>query len=151
MEVKISHTTTLTGIEIKDERAIELAVDELHNDGVNITLMRNTAPRMYFGQQHPACDITLRMDDARYDLGLNRVEDGSFEPVFDAWAGEVAGQIGANCPMPNTAEGRAQHAIGRFTQTYAKHAAIRAAEAQGYAVERVDQLEDGSINVVIAA
>ncbi len=147
----MSHTTTLSGIEIKDERAIELAVEELHNDGLNITLMRNTAPRMYYGEQHGPCDITLRMGDARYDLGLNKVADGSFEPVFDSWAGEVSSQLGAACPMPDTSEGRAQHAIGKFTQVYAKHAAIRAAEAQGYVVERVDRLEDGSINVVIAA
>lgn len=105
---------------------------------------------MYLDRQHAACPYVLKLHDAVYDVGFDRQKDGSYAPVFDEYAGHVGRQVGATCPMPNTSEGRAQHAIGQFSQLYAKHAAINAATTQGYMVESCETDEQGNLNLVLA-
>lgn len=134
----MSHTTTIKSVPIKDIAALRAAVKDLQDAGVKCELRENVRPRMYSDAQSRAtgvCDYVLHLDNSPYDVAFVKQKDGSYAPAFDEWSGRVAGQIGASCPLPNTAEGRAQHAIGKLMQGYGKHAAMNQARAEGYIVE----------------
>lgn len=154
----MSHTTTLKSIVIRDVAAIEAAVAELKAKGVDIDLVRDVAPRMYYPDQlrkdtgKATADYVLRLNGGQYDVALVKQEDGTFAPVFDTWAGHVSRQLGAACPLPGTEEGRIQHAIGRFAQEYARFAATNAAVAQGYMIESsfIDDKGNYQLNVLVA-
>lgn len=146
----MSHTTTIKSVAIRDTAAMEAAAQELAASGVKCRMVRDQKPRMYYSNQHGACAYVLKLDDCPYDIGFDRQSDGTYAPVFDEWAGHVKGQIGAACPIPNSPEGRAQHAIGRFMQSYAKHAAINSAVMSGYTVESTSIDEQGNIQLSIA-
>lgn len=146
----MSHTTTIKSVKITDINALRAAVADLQAQGVKCSLKENVRPRMYYGNQHGVCPFVLHLEGSRYDVGFDKQKDGSYVPVFDEWQGHVGGQIGATCPMPNSPEGRAQHAIGRMLQGYAKHAAMNAALAQGYMVESCETDEKGNVNLVLA-
>lgn len=148
----MSHTTTLKTVAIKDVAAMRNAVAELRAKGINCELRENVKPRMYYQNQHGVCPYVLALPNCPYDVGFDKQPDGSYAPVFDEWAGHIAGQIGAgaSCPMPNTPEGRAQHALGQFFQAYAKHATINAATAQGYMVESATVDNKGNVQLVLS-
>lgn len=146
----MSHTTTLKAVQIRDIAALRAAVAELQQAGIKCQLAEKTKPRMFYGNQHGECDYVLQLTDSRYDVGFDRQTDGSYAPVFDEWGGHVGQQIGAACPMPDTPEGKAQHAIGKLMQGYAKHAAVNAATAQGYYVESTQVDEQGNVHLTIA-
>ena len=146
----MSHTTTIKSLKFTDPAAMRAAVQELQANGVRCELVENQRPRMYYRGQHAACPYVLKLHDCIYDVGFDRQKDGSFVPAFDEYQGHIGQQIGATCPMPSSQEGRAQHAIGRFSQLYAKHAAINAATAQGYMVESCDTDAQGNLNLVLA-
>jgi hypothetical protein len=147
----MSHTTRLKAVVIRDVSALHTAVSKLKSMGVNCDLVQNAKPRMYYGNQHGECAHVLKLHDSQYDVGLEAQQDGSFVPVFDEWGGHVSRQIGAgkSCPMPNTTEGKAQHAIGKFFQSYAEAAAINAATTQGYFVESTTTDEHGNVHLVL--
>lgn len=145
----MSHTTTLKGLAIRDVDAMHKAVADLKAKGVNCSLVRNAKPRMYYQSQHGECEFVLKLHDAPYDVGFDKQDDGTYAPVFDEWAGHVGRQIGATCPMPDTPEGKAQHAIGQFSQSYARHAAINSAVSQGYLVESDYIDNDGNVQLVL--
>lgn len=147
----MSHTTTLKGVVIKDVAALRAAVAELIQQGVNCALLENTKPRMYYSEQHTKCDFVLNLKDGQYDVGFDKQADGSYRPVFDEWGRHISGQIGAACPLPTTAEGRAQHKIGKLLQSYQKHVAINAAVMAGYAVEGAITDDQGNIQLTISA
>jgi hypothetical protein len=145
----MSHTTSLKSVAIRDVAAIRAAVDELKQSGVNINLLENAKPRMFYENQHGNCAFVLQLPDSRFDIGLDAQADGTYAPVFDEWQGYIGKQVGATCPMPNTPEGKAQHQIGRFLQGYAKHAAINAATSQGYMVEGTSTDEHGNVHLTL--
>lgn len=155
----MSHTTTLKSLAIKDENAIVKAVEDLQKRGINCRLDRNTKPRMYYTRQEVDCDYVIRLDDSAkaahgkpLDVGFQKQKDGTFAVIMDEWANGVGSQIGATCAIPQTAEERAMHTIGQFGQLYAKHAAINAATAQGYIVQRdyLDAEGNVQLEVVVA-
>jgi hypothetical protein len=123
----MSHTTTLKP-DIRDLNAVRAAVAELVKAGAKISLLTNTEPRMYYSNQHGKCDLVMRLDDKRYDVGLQKQKDGTYAMVYDAWAGEVSSVLG-----DNRAKGPVSQ-VAKFVQTYTKHAAINAAVAKGYTV-----------------
>lgn len=142
----------MKAVTIKDVAALRAAVADLQAEGVNCSLVENARPRMYYQSQHGTCDYVLKLQ-GKYDVGFDKQADGSYVPVFDEHAYHVANQIGADvnvCPMPTTAEGRAQHQIGKFMSHYAKNAAINAAVADGYCVESSYVDETGSLQLVLA-
>lgn len=154
----MSHTTKLKSIVIRDAAALVQAIADMRAEGINCSMEQNAKPRMYYDNQHEACAYVMRLPNAQYagktfDVGFEKQDDNTYVPVFDEWGQAVAGQVGAgaSCPMPTTAEGRAQHQLGRFFQHYAKNAAMNAAAQQGYAVESVAQDADGNYQVTIAA
>ena len=151
MEATISHTTTISGINITDPNAIRKAVDNLRARGVDISLVENATPRMYFPHQEAevgSCDFVLKLPNARYDVGLKKQEDGTYAPIFDEWANSVGQQLGGQCAIPQTAEEKSMWAVGAFSQEYAKEAAITAAQSQGYSVQSASTDADGNVNLV---
>ena len=151
----MSHTTTLKGVQIKDRRCIEAAVADLKREGINIELLRNATPRMYYREQEReigVCDYVLKLPGSRYDVGLKwNAKDNQFDALLDTFAGDISRSIGAACPLPRDEYGReGEHAIGRFTQRYGVNAARFAAQAQGYYVEGETVDESGAVQLVIA-
>lgn len=145
----MSHTTTIKSVRITSATALAAAVAELKAAGVNCELKHNVKPRMFYADQHGVCDHVLSLPGIKYDVGFEKQNDGSYAPVFDEWAGAVGSQIGATCPMPGSREERAQHAIGRLMQGYAKHAAIEAAVMQGYTVEGTTTDAQGNVHLTL--
>jgi hypothetical protein len=142
----------LKGVAIRDEAAIRQAVAKLQAKGIKCSLVQDVKPRMYTTGQGPVCEHVLRLEDGRYDVGFQRQEDGTFAPVFDEYQKHVGKQIGADvnvCPMPKSAEGRAQHQIGQFMAEYAEAAATNAAIAQGYFVEGTITDDKGNVHLTI--
>jgi hypothetical protein len=140
-------------MKIKDAKAMRDAVSALQRNGVNCTLKENAKPRMYYGNQHGVCDFVLQLHDGNYDVGFVKQDNGEFHAVLDTWNGYVSKQIGADiqtCPMPNTAEGRTQHAMGRFLQEYGLHAAINAATEDGMIVQGYSKDEKGNYQLELA-
>ena len=161
----MSHTTTLKGLAIKDVSAIRAAVAELKTSGVNVELLTEAKPRMYYADQHRrdggyghnegTTAFVLKLP-GRYDVGLDLKQDGTYNPVFDEFAGDVAASLGALGVTPAESRGfgymteaSGKYAIGRFLQGYAKHAAINAAQAQGYFVESAEVDTKGSVQLVL--
>lgn len=151
----MSHTTTINAVVIRSASALRQAVAELQSQGVQCSLLENERPRMYFNHQEELCEFVVRLDNARYngknyDIGLKRQADGTYSAIFDEWGDAVSGELGASCPLPNTPEGRGQHAIGRLLQEYARFAAIESAVSQGYIVESAHKDAEGNYQLQIA-
>lgn len=130
----MSHVSKLSGMKIKDEAAMRAAVADLTAKGIKCELVQNAVPRMHGQREEQAvgkCDYVLKLPNGKYDVGFKKQSDGTFQAVIDTYGNHVGGQIGAACPMPNSAEGRVQHQMGQFMQNYAKHAAMNAARAKG--------------------
>lgn len=144
----MSHVTHLKGVLIKDVKAMKAAVADLNRKGIKCSLIENSKPRVHGMDQSPMCEYVLKLNGA-YDVGFKKQADGSFEPVFDTYQNHVGNQIGATCPMPNTAGGKQQHQMGQFLQAYAEHAARNQAVAQGYMVESASTDADGNVNLVL--
>ena len=102
----MSHTTEIKGVPIRNISALRLAVAALKSRGINVDLVENEIPRMYFDNQirnqiakvperaasydlnedPERCDYVLKVHDAFYDVGLLRKKDGSYAPIFDNYA-----------------------------------------------------------------
>lgn len=160
----MSHTTTVKSVPIRDIAALQAAVQELHDKGINLTLERNAVPRMFYkdqlqkhlGQSSETCDYVIKIHDADYDIGLLKQDDGSYTPVFDDWRQSIAKQVGA--PFAGKVEHwsgakddteQTLHSIGQIIQSYTKHATINAAVSSGYVVEGTVEHQDGSIELIV--
>lgn len=139
----MSHTTTVKA-DIKSVAAIKAAVGELKRAGVNVVLQENVVPRMYYQNQHKACDYVLHFPDGKYDVGLEK-KDGKYSLVFDAWGGHIQNQIG-----DSRCKDAGMRPIAKFVQSYTKHAAMQAAQAKGYIVSGcVINPKTGEVNLTI--
>lgn len=141
----MSHTTTVKA-DIRSVAAIKAAVSELKKAGVNIELLTNVKPRMYYADQHPnPSEFVLKLPDSRYDIGLDKQSNGTYAMAFDAWGGDIQKHVGDMRCSDN-----AMKPVARFVQTYTKHAAIQAAMAKGYSVSgcTVDA-KTGAVNLTI--
>jgi hypothetical protein len=138
----MSHTSKVKA-NIKDVRAIRSAVHELKRAGADISLVENEVPRMYYPNQHPAKSDLVVKCAGRYDVGLDRQKDGSYELAFDAWGGDIGKQLGNN-KVQGTQQG-----VAKFLQTYAKYATINAAVAKGYMIGGTTTDAKGNINVMV--
>lgn len=145
----MSHTTTLRNVQIRDVAAIRAAAAELNAAGIKCSIVENVKPRMYYPDQHAECALVLKLDSCKYDVGFDKQEDGTYAPVFDLWDNIVSKKLGATCPMPGTPGAKEQHAIGKFLQGYAKHAAQNAAIMAGYSVESCYTDQSGNVQMVL--
>jgi hypothetical protein len=150
----MSHTSIIKGIELRDARAIEQAVADLRAKGVEIELRINETPRMYYESQARevgVCDYVLRLGKSRYDVALKRNPmTGTYDVFLDTWGGDIAGAIGATCPLPRDEYARAaEHAIGQFVQRYGVNVSKNQARQAGYEItEMVD--ESGTVHLMVA-
>jgi hypothetical protein len=149
----MSHTTTLKSVVIKDAGALISAINELA-ETVNCSLKENVKPRMYYSNQGEVCRYVLNLHEATYDVGFAEQADHTYTPVFDEFNNIVKNQIGASCPLPvkdgkTTPDEKAQHAIGKLMQLYAKHAIINEALNQGYSVDGTVVDEHGNLQVLL--
>lgn len=147
----MSHTTTIRSVAIRDTNAIRQAVERLQSKGVNINLLENTKPRMYYEHQGEKCEYVLHMPGCRFDVGLKLQKDGTYAPMYDEHARHVGNVIGAACNIPNNRDDQALHQIGQFMQAYSEFAAVNAAGAAGYMVESSEVDKDGNVQLVLAS
>lgn len=122
---------------------------------------------LIFHQNPEECDFVLRLDDAFYDVGFIRSESGNLVPFFDDYDyrspyNSHGGSRGIKAILGAAYSGKTEHwsgqrdageqqlhSIGKFLQSYSKHATLEAATNQGYMVlgEQVD--EQGNIHLSI--
>jgi len=96
----MSHTALVKTVPIKDIRALRQMAEDLKQKGINVELVANAVPRMYYRDQigrhlkaagkkfhyhtNPEeCDYVLKVKDAFYDIGFLRDENGNLVPIFD--------------------------------------------------------------------
>ena len=143
----MSHTATIKTLMLSDKHAITAAIAELKTKGVDCDLLENAVPRAYYKDQKGmgAADMVIKLHDSKYDVGLYRTEDGTYESRCDFWDGQIERQLGVT---PGKDDSRDQAKLGKFYRSYAAHAASRAAIQKGYQVSRVDN-SDGSIRLTV--
>ena len=141
----MSHTTTVSEIVISDVAALQSAVAELKERGLDIDLVEQTKPRAYSknqpGMEHPA-PYTIRVNTGRYDVGLYVNSNGSgYEARADFFGQDVERVLGVRS-MGDGDQAR----LGKLYQMYAVHAATRQAMMKGYQVQRSEG-ENGAIQL----
>lgn len=72
----MSHTTTVSAIDITDIAALTAAVNDLNKQGIKCVLQENVVPRGYFKNQFSKAPYCIKMENSRYDIGLYK-ESGS--------------------------------------------------------------------------
>lgn len=136
----MSHTTTISTLLLSDETAIQAAIAELATKGVKCELLENAIPRAYYQDQMPQADKVIKLAASRYDVGLYRKADGTYEAKADFWGNDVQNALGAKAGKDdNTTQAK----LGKFFSLYACHAATRKAVQQGYQVRRIDKADGG--------
>lgn len=141
----MSHTTTISTLLLSDETAIRAAVAELATKGVKCELLENAIPRGYYDNQMSQADMVIKLNDSRYDVGLYKKTDGSFEAQADFWSDDIQRNLGVKA---GTGDNATQAKLGKFFSLYAVHAATRKAVQQGMSVNRLNKA-DGSIQLQI--
>lgn len=146
----MSHTTKISSVQIRSTGAIEAAVAELKAAGVDIQLVPNAKPRAYYEEQQGmgVADFILKLGGCKYDVGLYKQEDGSYEIRADFWQDHIGSVLGA--PGSNQSQRHANPALalGRFTQTYAIHATMESARRKGLSVQRTTRA-DGKVALTL--
>ena len=144
----MSHTSEVSNIVFADIPALRAAVNELASRGIKCALVQNATPRAYFANQQGmgAADYVLQLHDAPYDVGFYKNDKNTgYVARTDLFAGHVGRILGA---AKQKGESDQQAALGKLNQTYAVHAAMRKAVAQGMSVTRVNNA-DGSVRLVV--
>lgn len=132
----MSHTSSITAVKITSIPALQAAVAELNSVGVKCSLVQNETPRAFYANQEGLgkADYVLRLTDAKYDIGLYRQDDGTYQARTDFWGGSVEKCLGAAASKPENAE---QARMGRLFQLYGVHAATMEARRKGLSVRRI--------------
>ena len=143
----MSHTSTISSIDIEDINALVSAINELKSMGVNCDLLENKAPRAWSTNQEGmgVAPFVVKLNDAEYDIGLYAKAEGGYEARTDFYGGSVEHVLGAEDDGADTDQAK----LGKLYQLYGKHAITRKAMEQGYSVSHVKK-EDGSLQLQIA-
>lgn len=148
----MSHTSVLKTVQINDIQALYNAVEFLKQNGVNCELLQNARPRMYYRDQHGVCDYVLKLNNASYDVGFAKQNDGSYVPVFDSWNGIIAREIGADeklCPPAKNETERQARNITRLLNAYVLEASKIQLEQQGYYDFSHEVQPDGTLALIV--
>ena len=143
----MSHTSSIGSVKITDLTSLQNAIDELVAKGIKMRLVRNATPRAFYANQQgmgPA-DMVIVLDDAPYDIGLYKTEDGAYEARTDFWGGHVERVLGGKATNDSR---RDQAKLGRLFQSYGVHATMQAARRRGQQARRIDHA-DGSVTLEI--
>lgn len=138
----MSETVKVNSLEITDIGAVRRAVDRLREKGIRCSIAENEKPRMFYPDQHGVCPYVIRLEDGRYDVGLNQEADGNYSLVFDDFNREVSRILGAAPKFGESAP------VGNFLQEYACVQAEQAAIDQGYCISESYYDEDGYVQLV---
>lgn len=146
----MSHTTRLNAIQIRSVnalRGVPALLKSLH--GIDCSLVENATPRAYYAAQEGMgkADFVLKLNGSRYDLGLYKQADGTFEVRTDFWGQDVERILG----VVRSADAKAdsmQHKLGKFYQAYGTLAAEEQCRRQGKMVTR-QITADGRIKLVV--
>ena len=136
----MSHSTTIKTVPISSRSALRAAVAELQTRGINIELVEDAKPRMYYSDQiakqivgkegadefdfnsdPDVCDFVIKVPGSFYDIGLLRNAGGSgYTPVFDDYSGRpvsgaptTAAMRGLKDILGNKYDGKVEHWAGR--------------------------------------
>lgn len=143
MEAKISHTTRVKAVKVKDIDALRAAVETLARErNINIRLEENAGARLW--STEPKCAFVVKVPDCRFDLGFERQEDGSYAPMFDAHGGYLAKFLGGGRELAKTPEEQMLSNIGGIMQAYTREVLTRTAQMQG-ALVNTTTAEDGTV------
>lgn len=146
----MSHTTAIKGIQITSEAAVQRAVAFLQSKGSDIELVRNTKPRAYYNNQAGMTDkaeLCIKVNGSKYDIGLYKQANGTYEPRFDAWANDIAKVLGSKDQKSGVTNDH-EHHIGAFLQEYSIAAASIQSESEGRFVERVET-KSGDVKLMV--
>lgn len=141
----MSHTTAIKAVKIQSVSALRSAIAEMAQKGMQISLKENAHPRAYFNNQAGMglADFVVEIPGAKYDVGLYKQEDGSYEARTDYYGGTVAQVLGATPTKPEYAD---QAKMGKLFQMYGIHAALEAARRKGLTARRIEKA-DGTIQL----
>ena len=148
----MSHTTTVKGLAIKSDDSIRAAVLALQAQGIEVELMENAIPRMFYSHQEEAvgkCNFVIKVKKAQYDVGLKKNNVGDYDLIFDEWGGGIRNQIGITKTDSSwdDDEKRLAH-IAKFTREYNKHLVTSQFNAQNiFDIEQVTG-DNGEIQMV---
>ena len=155
----MSHTTLVNSVLIKSESALQKAAIYLRSKGIDVELVKNAVPRMYYPDQirkmirngqkatlqyHSnveECDYVLKVNQSYYDIGLIKDVNGNFIPLYDNFQhpspySNLAENIGKQ-PLDQVlgAVNKAEKSeIGKFLQAYSLCAAVESCEEAGYTI-----------------
>lgn len=144
----MSHTTAVKSIAITSITALRAAVEELSQKGIRISMVENEVPRAYFANQQGMgkADFVLKLADAKYDIGLYKQDNGSFEARTDFWGQSVENVLGAKATADQYAE---QAKMGQLFQAYAVNATMEQARREGKMVQRRTDAATGKVQLVV--
>jgi hypothetical protein len=129
----MSHFTKCD-LKMTNLEAIKKALEDLAVPFVAETQGQAAVVRGYRGQ---TLDAAIKIDMGKYDIGVVRADDGTFDLVADWWGVE-------------TTKGVSEEEFkNQLSQRYAYHNVKIACEAKGYTVEEETNEEDGTINLVV--
>jgi hypothetical protein len=145
-EPKISHTSSIKSIKITSITALRSAIAELNTEGIQCSLVEGGTPRAYFTNQAGMgkADFVIALPTCRFDVGLYKGEDNTYEARTDWFGGSVEGLLGAPASTP---EAREQAKLGKLLQRYGLCASQEVAKKKGLMTRRVVK-ENGSIALV---
>lgn len=144
----MSHTSTIKSIAIVDIEALRAAVNELAKTGMKISLQEGGKPRAYFQDQQGMgnADFVIKLDSAKYDIGVYKNDAGTYELRTDFWSGSVENILGAQASAEDKRE---QAKLGKLYQMYGVHATLRQARKKGYSATR-SVAKDGTIQLELS-
>jgi hypothetical protein len=154
----MSHVATLK-VKVNDIDALKVAVDKLGlewREGQKTYKWYGTWVNDYHGgdaaykhgidpKNYGKCDHAIGVPGkpGAYEVGVVKMEDGSYSLIYDFWGG------GHGLMEKISHEGRGGKDCGKLIQTYAREAAVKEAEAQGFFVEEEETDEEGDINLYL--
>lgn len=144
----MSHTTAIKGIKISNIEALQLAVAELAQQGKNIELVPNAQPRAFYNNQDGmgVADFVIKLGDSRYDIGLYKQADGTYEPRTDFWGQDVQKILGGKATDKQYEE---QAKLGLLFQSYAVNAVEQQCRFEGKSTRRQVDEKSGQIQVIV--
>lgn len=129
----MSHFTKCD-LKMKNIDAIKRALDDLGYAYQAADQDQAVTVRGWRGQ---TTDAEIAVDMGKYDIGVIRADDGSYDLVADWWGIE-------------TTKGVTEEELkDRLSQRYSYHQVVMACADKGYSVEEEENEEDGSVRLVV--
>jgi len=129
----MSHFTKCE-LKLKNLEALKKALEDLELKFTAAEQGQAAAVRGYRGQ---TMEAALSIDMGKYDVGVVQNQNGEYELVADWWGVETTKGV---------TEEEFQEQLKR---RYAYHNVLMACQDKGYTVEEEENLEDGTVNLVV--